>query len=341
MYNFSCDYLEGCHPAVLKALTETNLEQNPGYGMDPHCAHAADMIRATFKCPEADVHFLVGGTQVNATLIASALRPFEGVLCAATGHINVHETGAVEATGHKVLPIKGKDGRISGTQVSVEVALQGDNEHTVKPGMVYISQSTELGTVYDRAALVDLYHTCQDLGLYLYIDGARLGVGLQAETCDLMPADLAKLCDAFTIGGTKNGALFGEALVILNPELKKDFRYMMKRQGGMLAKGRLLGVQFEALMEKDLYFTMAKKVVDQAMRVRDALLKRGLPLLIDSPTNQLFPILTDDQLEKMDEHFIYETWERVDEKSTAVRLCVSWATPDEAVDQLIELIGKL
>lgn len=341
MIYLNCDYLEGCHPAILQRLTQTNLEQTVGYGNDPYCAEAAGKIREAFSCPDAAVHFLVGGTQANTTVIASALRPYEGVLCAHTGHINVHETGAIESSGHKCLSLPGRDGRITASQVAVACALQADDEHTVKPGMVYISMSTELGTIYNISQLKDLYYTCRQHGLYLFIDGARLGYALAAPTCDLTPADIAKFCDVFTVGGTKVGALFGEAVVINNPELNVRFRYMIKQRGGMLAKGRLLGLQFSTLMEDGLYFSIAKKAVDQAMRIRQAIIGKGLPFLIDSPTNQLFPIFTDDQAEKIGESFHLEFNERVDENHVALRVCTSWATPDAYVDKFIEAVKAL
>ena len=341
MIRLNCDYLEGCHPKILQRLTETNLEQTVGYGLDPYCEEAADKIRSTFECPDAAVHFLMGGTQANTTVIAAALRPYEGVFCASTGHINTHETGAIESTGHKCLALPSKDGRITASQVSVAAALQADDEHTVKPGMVYISLSTELGTLYNQAQLNDLHYTCRQHGLYLYIDGARLGYALTSPINDLTPADIARCCDAFTVGGTKQGALFGEAVVITNPELNTRFRYMIKQRGGMLAKGRLLGLQFSTLMEDGLYFTIAKKAVDQAMRIRDALMKKGIPLYVDSPTNQLFPIFTDDQSETLEDDFDLAIWERVDESRVAVRICTSWATPDAYVDQFIQAIEAL
>lgn len=341
MISFTSDYLEGCHPSILEALSASNTEQTPGYGMDAYCEKAAAEIKKRFACPDSDVHFVVGGTQANTIVIASILRPYEGVLCATTGHINVHETGAIEGTGHKVLGLPGKDGKITSSQISVAVALQADDEHVVKPGMVYISMSTELGTLYNKVQLKDLYMTCKQCGLYLYIDGARLGYALSSPFCDLTPEDLSSCCDAFTIGGTKQGALFGEAVVINNPDLKKNFRYMIKRQGGMLAKGRLLGLQFCALMKNDLFFTLADKAVKQAMRIREALLEAKIPLFVDSPTNQIFPILTDEQLEMLEENFDFSIWERVDEAHAAVRFCTSWATPDENVDTLIEAIRKL
>ena len=341
MIRLNCDYLEGCHPAILQKLTETNMEQTVGYGMDPYCAKAAEMIKETFSCPDAAVHFLVGGTQANATVIAAALRPYEGVICAATGHINVHETGAIEASGHKCLALPHKDGKITARQVAGAVAAQGNDEHIVKPGMVYISLSTELGTLYTKAELEALYITCQELGLLLYIDGARLGYALSAPACDLTPADIAKYSDAFTVGGTKVGALFGEAVVIRSAALNRDFRYMIKQHGGMLAKGRLLGLQFIALMENGLYFSVAKKAVAQALRIREALVNKGIPLFIDSPTNQQYPIFTKEQLAALSQQFDIALWEPVDAGRDATRVCTSWATPDAYVEAFIAAVEAL
>ncbi len=342
MIRLNCDYLEGCHPSILEKLAATNLEQTPGYGMDHYCKEAADAIRAAFSCKDAAVHFMVGGTQANMTVIAAALRPYEGVICADTGHINVHETGAVEGTGHKCLTLPNKDGLISASQVAVAAATQADDEHTVRPGMVYISMSTEVGTMYNRSQLKDLYYTCKQLGLYLFIDGARLGYGLAAEGGDLSPADVAKFSDVFTVGGTKMGALFGEAIVFSNPELAARFRYMMKRQGGMLAKGRLLGIQFLALMEDGLYFKTGRKAVEQAMRIRKALKHAGFAFHVDSPTNQLFPIFTGAQWEKINEKgFTLEFNGRLDEEHVVLRVCTSWCTPEEYVDAFIAAVQAL
>lgn len=320
MIRLNNDYSEGCHPSILLRLNEMNLEQNPGYGTDTHCAEAADAVRKAFACPDADVHFLVGGTQANMTVIAAALRPYEAVLCADTGHINVHETGAVEGTGHKCIALQSRDGRISASQISVAAAMLDDNEHVAKPAMVYISMSTELGTVYNRA---------------------QLRYALAAPTGDLTAADIAELCDVFTVGGTKMGALFGEAIVINHPALKKHFRHMMKHQGGLLAKGWLLGVQFSALMADGLYFQLGQKAVKQAMRIRTALLEKGIPLHVDSPTNQLFPIFSDEQVETLEEDFALEFQERVDESHVVLRVCTSWATPERNVTAFIEKINKL
>ncbi len=342
MIRLNCDYLEGCHPAILEKLNATNFEQTPGYGTDHYCQEAAELIRSTFHCRESAVHFLVGGTQANMTVIAAALRPYEGVLCAETGHINVHETGAIESTGHKCLALPHKDGIITASQVAVAAATQADDEHTVRPGMVYISLSTEVGTVYSLNELKDLYYTCRQLGLYLFVDGARLGYGLAAPTGDLTPADVARFSDVFTVGGTKMGALFGEAVVINNPELNVRFRYMMKQKGAMLAKGRLLGLQFLALMEDGLYFQLGKRAVDQAMRIRTALKEAGFAFDVDSPTNQLFPIFTDAQWQKAEElGFKLEFISRLDEDHVVLRVCTSWCTPDEYVDQFIAALKEL
>ena len=341
MIRLNCDYLEGCHPAILRKLTEINMEQTVGYGMDPYCEQAAGMIRDAFACPDSAVHFLVGGTQANATVIASALRPYEGVLCAETGHINVHETGAIEASGHKCLALPPKDGKITAAQVAAAVAAQGDDEHMVKPGMVYISMSTELGTLYSLEELKALYEICQALHLYLYIDGARLGYALTAPACDVTPADIAKYSDAFTVGGTKVGALFGEAVVISHPELNRNFRYMIKQHGGMLAKGRLLGLQFVALMEDNLYFTIARKAVEQALRIREALVNKGIPFFMDSPTNQQFPIFSKEQIAALSQQFDLALWGPVDETHDAMRVCTSWATPDEYVEAFIAAVNVL
>ena len=338
MIRFNCDYLEGCHPAILDKLIATNMEQHPGYGEDEHCAHAAQLIRQTFCCEDAAVHFLVGGTQANTTVIAAALRPYEGVLCADTGHINTHETGAIESSGHKCLALPHVNGLITAQQVRDAVALQGNDEHVVKPGMVYISMSTEMGTLYTKAQLQELYAACRELELPLFIDGARLGYALSAPACDITPADLASLCDVFTVGGTKVGALFGEAVVIRDKAINRNFRYMIKQRGGMLAKGRLLGIQFEALMENDLYFDIAKKTVAQAIRIRERLVEKGYPLLIDSPTNQLFPIVTNEELARIERDFAVAVWERVDAEHVAIRICTSWATTDENVEKLINAL---
>ncbi|MCR5352194.1 MAG: low specificity L-threonine aldolase [Bacteroidales bacterium] len=343
MIHFESDYLEGCCPQILEALQATNLEQTLGYGEDPHCAHAADLVRDVFGCPDAEVHFLVGGTQTNATVIASQLRPYQGVLCASSGHINVHETGAVEATGHKVLALPATDGKITAAQVLKVLEDHRDDfsrEHTVQPGMVYVSFPTELGTTYTKQELQALHEVCRKWDIPFFIDGARLGYGLEASGVDLQPKDIARLCDIFYVGGTKQGALFGEAVVFTKPALAKDFRYMIKRHGGMLAKGRLLGIQYEALMRDGLYFQLARHADRLADRIRAAFRAKGISFLVENTTNQVFPILPTEVIGQLSAEFGFEPWQAVDDSHTAVRFCTSWATPESSIAALEESIQK-
>ena len=344
MILFQCDYNEGAHPRIMERLMATNMEQTVGYGEDEYCAHAAELIRRACENDELAVHFLVGGTQANLTVIDAALRSHQGVLCAVTGHINAHETGAVEACGHKVLGLAGTDGKVTASQVeeACEAHLKDDSfEHTVQPKMVYISNPTELGTIYSRAELEALSETCHKYGLYLFLDGARLGYGLAAPDNDLTLPALAALCDVFYIGGTKAGALFGEAVVIKNEELKKDFRYFIKQKGGMLAKGRLLGVQFAALFEDGLYDQISRHAIKLAEKLRAAFDEKGYPYLVENRTNQIFPIMPDDQLEKLGKEFGYCYQQRVDASHSAVRFCTSWATKEENVDALTAAVRAL
>ena len=341
MIRFNSDYCEGAHPRLLEKLISTNMEQTSGYGEDPYCRRAAETIRGLCHAPASSVHFLVGGTQTNLIVIASALRPHQGALCADTGHIQVHETGAVEASGHKVLPLPSVDGKITAKQVAAYCESHIHNaafEHTVQPGLVYISHPTELGTIYSKAELTALHDVCQTYGLYLFLDGARLAYGLAADGADLTLPDLARLCDVFYIGGTKVGALFGEAVVISHPALQKDFRYIMKQRGAMLAKGRLLGIQFEELFTDGLYFAMGKHAVSLAMQLKTAFADAGFSFLVDSPTNQQFVILPDAILKKLSEDFAFEYQQRVDDSHSAVRFCTSWATKPEDVNALIQVI---
>lgn len=344
MLRFECDYGEGAHPRILARMMETNLEQTPGYGLDPHCDRARALIQERCQAPEAKVHFLVGGTQANFTVIAAALRPWQGVISAASGHINAHETGAVEATGHKVLALPHQDGKITAAQISKAVDdhfADSSAEHIVQPGMVYLSNPTEYGTLYSKAELTAISRVCREKGIWLYLDGARMGYALGSQDNDLTLPDYAALCDAFTIGGTKVGALFGEALVLTSPGLDKDFRYSIKQRGGMLAKGRLLGIQFETLFEDGLYQALGEKADQQAMEIRRAFEDKGCPVLLDSRTNQQFPVLTKLQQEKLSEGYAFSYWEPVDQERDAVRFCTSWATTDEAVKELIADIEKL
>ncbi len=344
MHNFQCDYTEGAHPKLLEALVKTNMEQTCGYGLDPYCEQARAKIRAACAAPNADVHFLVGGTQTNTTVIASVLRPYQGAVCAAEGHIAVHETGAIEATGHKVLPLPCTNGKISAGEVKACFAEHFASEvaeHTVQPGMVYISFPTECGTIYQKDELAALYAICREYDVPLFIDGARLGYGLAAPNCDLTLPELAKLCDIFYIGGTKCGALFGEAVVIANNKYKRDFRYMLKRQGGMLAKGRLLGVQFDALFTDDLYFKITRSAVESALRIREAFAARGIEFFGASTTNQQFPILTDEQIAFLSKNSLPEFWGNAADGKKIVRFCTSWATDKESVDTLLADIANM
>lgn len=341
MIRFESDYLEGAHPLILEHLAKTNLEQTPGYGNDPHCDHARALIQQACAAPHADVHFLVGGTQTNTVVISSILRPYQGVLCADTGHINVHETGAIEAKGHKVLPLPTTDGTLCAAAVKDYCDahyLDSDHEHIVQPGMVYISLPTENGTLYSKKQLSDIYTVCKELSLPLFIDGARLGYGLASPQNDLTLADIASLCDVFYIGGTKVGALFGEAVVITNPMLKKDFRYFMKQHGAMLAKGRLLGIQFETLFTDGLYMEISRHAVTLAMRLREAFQKKGIRLYYDSYTNQQFPILTEQQLDFLRTKYSFSHWAALPDGTCAVRFCTSWATPEKDIDELCAYI---
>lgn len=338
MIRFNSDYTEGCHPLILEKFAETNFEQTPGYGEDDYCRKAAELIRAECKAPEAAVHFLVGGTQTNVTVISAALKHYQGVITAESGHINVHETGALEACGHKCLTLPTEDGKITAGQVAAYVEhhfADASFEHTVQPKMVYLSNPTELGTIYSKAELEAIYKVCKEHGLYLFLDGARLGYGLMCRENDMTLADIAANTDVFYIGGTKVGALFGEAVVITNDALKEDFRYNIKQRGGMLAKGRLLGLQFETLFTDGLYYTISKHAAELAEQIRDELQSLGIEFLVDSPTNQQFPILPDALLAKLQEKYALEYHSRIDTVHSAVRICTCWATKKENVEAML------
>ena len=344
MLYFTSDYCEGCHERILERLMQTNYEQTSGYGTDDHCRRAAELIRGECGREDAAVHFLVGGTQTNLTLIHAALRPHQAAVCAESGHIHVHETGAVEATGHKCLTLPSSDGKITAEQVAALVnqhRADESMEHTAQPKLVYISNPTEYGTIYSLAELEALSRVCRDLGLYLFVDGARLGYGLRCRENDVTMADLARLCDAFYIGGTKVGALFGEALVISNAALGEDFRYIMKQRGAMLAKGRLLGIQFETLFEDGLYYRISDHALAMAGQVRETLRRRNVPLVPDSPTNQLFPVVPDRVLERLRQDFALTYMNRVDDTHSRIRICTSWATKAEAVRALCDALEAL
>lgn len=340
MILFNNDYAEGAHPKVMERLLQTNMEQTVGYGEDPYCEAAREKVRKACQAPDADVHFLVGGTQANMTVISAALRPHQGAVCVQTGHINVHETGAVEATGHKVLALEGTDGKIKASQVQEmwkEHWADGAHEHIVQPKLVYISHPTELGTLYTKQELTALRAVCDACGMYLFLDGARLAYGLAAEGTDVTLADIAALTDVFYIGGTKSGALFGECVVIKRREIKEDFRYMIKQKGGMLAKGRLLGVQFDTLFEGNLYVEMGRHADRLAMKLKNGLKEKGYHFYIDSITNQQFVIVDNEKLQEIEKNFGVNYEKRLDENHMVIRICTSWATKEENVDKLLDV----
>lgn len=345
MIRFECDYLEGAHEAILNRLADTNRLQTPGYGTDEFCENAKLLIRRECASDTADVHFLVGGTQANTVMIASILRPHQAALSPVTGHIAGHETGAIEATGHKILVLPEVDGKITADSVKEAYDAHWNDpthEHIPQPGLVYISQSTENGTVYSLRELEAMSSVCRAAGLPLVLDGARLGYGLAARGGDVALADIAGFCDMFTIGGTKVGALFGEAVVITNPSLKKDFRYLMKQRGGMLAKGRLLGIQFEALFQDGLYYEISRYAVDAAMRIKDCLEELVIPFRYPPVTNQLFPLLPNRVLAELGKKYTFSTWESIpEEDASVIRICTSWATRGEDIDSLIRDIRSL
>ena len=344
MYCFNSDYTEGCHPDILAKLVATNMAQTTGYGLDPYCEEARELIKKAFACPNADVHFLVGGTQTNLTVICAALRPHQAVYGAVPSHINTHEAGAIEHVGHRVLPLPSADGKLTAEQIAEawqKYDTDPSREHWAQPKMVYISQPTEIGSMYSKKELSALYSVCREAGLYLFIDGARLGYALGAPANDLAMADIAANCDVFSIGGTKCGLLFGEAVVILNDELKPDFRTIAKQNGAILAKGRLLGVQFGTAFHNNLYTEICRKGTMQALEIKQALTKCGFKFVTDSPTNQQFVIMTPQQYEKLSQDFVLSLIEYLPDGNYSVRICTSWATLDEEVDKLIKAIKTL
>ena len=338
------DYGEGAHPIVMQRLLETNMEHTCGYGLDDYSLRAADVIREKCGQPGAAVHIMVGGTSANSIAIAAFLRPYEAAICAPTGHINVHETGAVEHAGHKCETAPAHDGKISADQVRAIAANWAGSiipEHITQPKMVYLSMATETGSVYTLAELAAIRAVCDEFSLYLFIDGARLSYGLEAIGGDVSLEDIARLADVFYCGGTKCGALFGEAVVIVNDELKPHFRANMKQNGAMLAKGWLLGAQFEALFTDDLYFKVARRANEYAARVKDACAKAGIPLFAQTTTNQVFINFTDAQYAQISEQFELEFEQRTDEEHVAIRVCTSWATREEEIVALEEAIAAL
>jgi len=339
-FSFKNDYSEGCHPNILEALLHSNINQQAGYGEDEYSLKAKDLIKKTINNQEADVYFVSGGTQANLIVISSILRPYQCAVSASTGHILNNETGAIEATGHKILSIETEDGKLKPSDIQTVLNSHRNVPHQVMPKLVYISNSTELGTIYQRQELEELSDFCRKNNLYLFMDGARLGHAITSEISDLSLEDIAKLTDVFYLGGTKNGALIGEAIIINNTSLQRDFAFNIKQKGALLAKGRLLGVQFLELMKNDLYFDLAKHANEQAMKIKNALLEKGTVFLSDTYTNQIFPVLSHDIIEILLEKFEFYVWKNIDEKSSAIRLITSWNTNDEAIQDFIRIIDE-
>lgn len=331
------DYSLGSHPKVLQALIDTNMTLSDGYGIDPFCDGAADMIREMIKCPEAYVQFLTAGTQTNQTALAAFLRPHHSVISPSTGHVCVHETGAIEATGHKVNHVPTVDGKLRPEDIDTVMA-EHEDEHYVKPAIIYISNSTETGLIYTKAELTALREKCLEHSLLTYIDGARLAMAMTSPENDLNFEDLPKLCDAFYIGGTKCGAMFGEALVIVNKKLQEDIRWLVKQRGGMIAKGRLLGVQFQALLKDDLYLELGAHANKLAKKLADGIAAKGYEFAIPPQTNMLFPLFTKEKVKELSENVMFEGWPYQSETHAAIRLVTSWGTTEEEVDAFLKLI---
>lgn len=335
MYSFKNDYSEGCHPSILEKLLTTNLEQQNGYGEDAYSNEARECIKQKIENPNAEIHFVSGGTQANLIVIASVLRPHESVICANTGHIHVHEAGSIEATGHKINAVDSNDGKVKVEHIQSVLDEHTTVPHMVKPRMVYISNSTEIGTIYKKDELEKISTFCKNNNLYLFLDGARLGSALCAEDNDITLSDLSKLTDVFYIGGTKNGALLGEAIVINNDELKKVLGYHLKQRGALMAKGRILGVQFLELFREDFFFVLAKHANSMASKLSKALKNKGYSFLTESTSNQIFPILPNNLIDELSKKYGFYVWKKIDESKSAIRLVTSWATDEKMIEQFI------
>jgi threonine aldolase len=340
MYSFKNDYSEGAHPRILSALVESNMEQVAGYGEDYYTEKAIELLKQRIQRENVDIHLFPGGTQTNLTAISAFLRPHEAAIAASTGHILVHETGAIEATGHKIISIEVSDGKLIPGHIKSVLDAHSD-EHMVKPKLVYISNSTEIGSIYTKNELEELSKFCRANKLFLYVDGARLGSALCSEENDIELSDLGRLVDAFYIGGTKNGALMGEALIICRDSLKEDFRFHIKQKGALLAKGRLLGIQFLELFRDNLYFELAKHANDMAKLLKDGISDAGYSFLTNSPSNQIFPILPNRIIEKLQESYSFYIWKKKDDESSSIRLVTSWATKEEKVLDFIQKLREL
>ncbi|CDS98126.1 Low-specificity L-threonine aldolase [Sphingobacterium faecium PCAi_F2.5] len=341
MYNFKNDYSEGAHPNILTKLIETNLVQQLGYGEDEYGIEAKEVLREKIKNPDATIHFLSCGTQTNLIVISFLLRVHEAVISAKTGHISANETGSIEATGHKVIAVETEDGKLRPSDIQNALKEYALKPHVVKPRMVYISNSTEIGTIYTKSELEDLSSCCKTNNLLLYLDGARLGHALMAQNNDMILADIARLTDIFYIGGTKNGALLGEAVIFRTPELAFDFEYVLKQKGALLAKGRVLAIQFLELFKHDLYFDLAHHANMMALKIVDAVQSKGFSFLTNSMTNQIFPILPKDIIQKLSENYQFYIWKEIDDDHAAIRLITSWATDEKNVDAFIADLKSL
>ncbi|MBD3904157.1 aminotransferase class V-fold PLP-dependent enzyme [Chryseobacterium sp. Ch-15] len=339
-FSFKNDYSEGCHPQILESLLRNNLDQQAGYGEDDYSKKAKDLIKAKIENQEAEVYFVSGGTQANLIVISSILKPYQCVISASTGHILNNETGAIEATGHKILSIEKEDGKLFPEDIIPVLESHQNIPHQVMPKLVYISNSTELGTIYTKKELENLSRFCKENNLYLFMDGARLGHALTSEINDLELKNIAELTDVFYLGGTKNGALLGEVIIITEKDLRPDFAFNIKQKGALLAKGRLLGIQFLELMKDDLYFDLAKNANQQAMKIKKALSERGVQFLSETYTNQIFPILNNQTIEVLAEKFDFYIWKKIDENYSAIRLITSWNTQDKPVEEFIKTFNS-
>lgn len=341
MFSFKNDYSELCHPAILEALSKANHFQHEGYGLGFYCQQARELIKNELQSQTAEIHFVTGGTQANLLVISALLRPHESVISAQTGHITIHEAGAIEATGHKINMVETTDGKLTPAQVQYVLDNHQDIPHQVKPKLVYISNSTEIGTIYLKSELEALFRFCKSNGLYLFLDGARLGSALTASNNTLSLADIAQLTDIFYIGGTKNGALLGEAIVINNSQLQEDFGYHVKQRGALLAKGELIGIQFLTLFQNNLYFNLAGDANEMATQLTNAFMQRGYSFLTPSTTNQIFPILPNTLIEKLTVNYAFYIWQKINDTHSVIRLVTSWATPNEVVNRFINELDIL
>ena len=340
-FSFKNDYSEGCHPRILEAFSKTNLEQQNGYGLDDYSLKAEQLILQKINNQSSKVFLVSGGTQANLIVISAFLKPYESVIAADTGHIFTNESGAIEATGHKIHGVFTNDGKLRVEDLQKVINEHQNFPHQLKQKLVYISNSTEVGTIYSKKELQDLSAFCRENNLFLFLDGARLGHALTAETNDLVLEDIAKLTDAFYLGGTKNGALIGEAIVINNGKLQEDFGFHLKQKGALLAKGRLLGIQFQELLKDDLYFDLARKANVQAMKIKTAFKENGFEFLAETFSNQIFPILGNAQIEELAKNFEFYVWKKIDDEKSAIRIITSWATTDEMVRSFTEQIENL